>query len=199
MPFIRILPKTSLLLEYDFVDIDYETDVLTDSREHHFLVGALWKATARTRGQIKLGVSRKEFAGTDAEKDDFLAEVRLDYLISPKTSVYLAGTRKPIETDIQGTRSILSYRIRAGYQQQFTPKINGNASVYYIRNRYHGTISTQTGERTDNYYGAGLGLGYALNTWFTMGLEYDYIQRDSNLHAYNYKSNTVFLRMTAAI
>lgn len=197
--FYRILPKTSLLLEYDFIDIDYETDVLNDSKEHHFLAGFLWKITGKTRAQIKMGVNKREFDDTDQDLETFLAELRLDYLISPKTSIYLTGTRKPIETDIQGSRDILSYRIRAGYLQKFNAKLNGTANLYYIRNHYNGIAGTQNLERKDNYYGAGLGVGYALNSWFNMGLQYDYIQRDSDSDSFDYRTNTVFLRLTAAI
>jgi hypothetical protein len=199
--FRKIHPKTSLFVEYDYIDVNYDTDILNDNTEQHYLGGLQWNITERTRGQLKLGASKKKFSGNGGTTTDFLAEIRLDYLISPKTSVYIIGTRKPIETDIQGTTDILSYRLKIGYLQRLTAKIGAHINLHYYRDRYQGnlTVGTQTGERKDDYYGAGLGFGYALKRWLKLGLDYEYDQRDSNFHSYDYRTNTVFFSLTAAI
>lgn len=199
--YYRIFPKTVFLIEYDFIDINYQTDDLSDSTEHHFWAGIQWHITARTKGQIKLGDSLKKFAKTGGDTNSFLAEMRLDYRISPKTSLYLIGVHKPLETDIQGMKDISSYRVRFGYVQRLTPKVGGTVKFYYVRDHYNGelTVGTQTDARTDNYYGAGIAIGYALQSWLNVGLDYEYVQRDSNFHTYNYKTNKVYLSLTAAL
>lgn len=198
--FYRLLPKTSLLLQYEFIDIDYDQDVLSDSQEHRALTGLQWDVTVKTKGTIRVGYGWRDMDFGD-DRDEFIGEVRLDHRFTPKTSAYMLFTRRIEETDVPGTQNLLSHRLQVGYRQLLTPRLTGNADLYYYRDSYRGdtTVGDTTDEREDDYYGARVTLGYKFRSWLTAGLGYHYLERDSNFAESDYTNNTVYLTLTAAI
>lgn len=197
--FYRMLPKTSVLLQYDLADIDYEEELVPDSREHRVLTGFFWDVTAKSRGTVKVGYGTRDVDGGD-DRRDVVGEVRLDHRFTPKTSAYAQFTRRVEETDIQGTQNVLSHRVQVGYRQRLAPWLNGTVALSYYRDSYRGDLAGgQTDERQDDYYGARLGAGYQFRRWLNFGLGYHYLRRDSNFSEFDYTNNTVYLTVTAAL
>jgi len=200
--FYRMLPKTSVYLLYDYIDIDYDWDILGDSTEQHYYLGLQWDMTAKSTGRIMVGYGEKDFdAGTGSDQDDLLGEIQVDHRFTKKTSAYLRATRKTNETDTPGVKNILSYRTQLGFRQRVTAKLRGSIDLFYLRDSYQGdiTIEGQTDERVDDYYGAGLALGYAPLRWLNLTLGYRFTERDSNFSRFDYQSNTVYLTLAAAM
>ncbi|BCR05784.1 hypothetical protein DESUT3_28530 [Desulfuromonas versatilis] len=204
--FHQFWPKTSLFLEYEFVDIDYDRDLLPDSQEHHYFAGVLWDASEKLRLQGKLGYGVKQFDGRLRDPDDnhdFIGEARLDYHFTPKTSVALITTRQVNETDIlAGPSNVLTHRVGVAYSQRITSKVRAIADLNYIRDSYRGgdvVVNLETGKRRDNYYSAGLALGFSLRKWLNLSAGYNYVERDSNFDSSDYQSNIFLLTLTAAI
>lgn len=56
---LKILPKTSGILEARHKDIEYKEAVNRDSRELQLFVGAEWEATAQTTGSVRLGIKER--------------------------------------------------------------------------------------------------------------------------------------------
>jgi hypothetical protein len=197
-----MLPKTSVYLLYEHIDIDYDQDILADSTERHYYLGLQWDMTAKSRGRFMLGYGEKDFnADAVSDQDDLLGEIQLDHRFSPKTSVYLRATRKTNESDIPGVKNILTHRAQLGLRQRLTAKLRGSIDLYYLRDSYRGeiTVDNLRGERTDDYYGAGVALGYAPLRWLNLALGYRFSERDSNFSRFNYQSNTVYLTLAAAM
>jgi hypothetical protein len=200
--FYRMSPKTSVYLLYEHIDIDYDQDILADSTENHYYVGLQWDMTAKSRGRFMLGYGEKDFAAdAGSTQNDLLAEIQLDHRFTPKTSVFLNATRKTNESDIPDVKSILTHRTQLGLRQRLAAKIRGSLDIFYLRDSYRGeiTVDNLRGERVDEYYGAGLALGYVPLRWLNMTLGYRFIERDSNFSGYNYQNNTVYLTLAAAM
>lgn len=203
--FHQVLPKTSAFLEFEFIDINYDRNFLGDSQEQHYFAGLLLDATEKTKIRGKLGYGVKSFSGTGATIDDsrdFIGEVKLDYSFTPKTSLALTATRAISETDILGLSDVLTHRVGIVYSQRITAKVRAIADLDYLRNSYRGgdvIIGLLAGKRVDDYLGAGISLGFSLRDWLNLSAGYKYTERDSNFDLYDYKTNTFFMTLTAAL
>ncbi|MBE0596463.1 MAG: outer membrane beta-barrel protein [Desulfuromonadales bacterium] len=198
--FYRMLPKSSVLLQYEFIDVDYDENEVSDSQEHRLLAGLYWDVTVKTRGTIRFGYSWREVEAAD-DRDEAIGEVRLDHRFTPKTSAYVLFSRRIEETDIRDTQDMLSHRLQVGYRQALTRRLTGTIDAYYYQNDYRGTRAFDgvLREREDELLGAKVALGYRFRSWLASALSYTYVERDSNVPTYNYTNNTVFLSLTAAL
>ena len=60
--FYLFRPKTSLFYEYEFVDVSYVDNILSNSAEHHSFLGVQWDVTAKSKGSVKAGYGLKDFS-----------------------------------------------------------------------------------------------------------------------------------------
>lgn len=203
--FHQFWEKTSAFLEYGFIDINYDRDFLVDSQDQHYFAGLLWDATEKTRVQGKLGYGVKAFSGSGNSLDDsrdFIGEAKIDHSFTPKTAVALTATRAISETDILGLSDVLTHRVGIAYSQRITSKVRAIVDFNFLRNSYRGgdvIVGLLAGKRVDNYFGAGISLGFSLRDWLNLSAGYKYTERDSNFNVNDYKNNTFFISLTAAL
>jgi hypothetical protein len=200
--FYKLLPKTAVFFEYDFVDIHYKKELLDDSVEHHFLGGLQWEITGKSRGIAKAGYGIKNFENDDVDtaKKLFL-ELQLEHRFTPKSTLKLIGTRRTNETNISTTDYILTHSVTAEYLQRLTAKISGAFDLSYQHDKYKGdlTFGGKTDERKDDIYRASLAFDYAFKNWLKFDLGYIFTKRDSNFSDFDYTNNTVFFRVTGSL
>lgn len=200
--YYQATPKSALFLEYQYIDVEYDVNSADDSVQTNYFLGFERKMTARMRALVKIGYGSKDYDQDNGyDRDAFLVESQVDFAFTPKTSMYLRGTQKLLETDQLGARNILSKRVQFGYRQKLMAKLRAEVSAFYLRNDYDGasTIGLQTAVRKDDEYGAVLALGYSPVRWGNLTLGYEYRQRDSNFDTEDYQANTIFLRFTVAL
>ena len=192
--FYTLTPKTSIFFQAEYIWIDYDEDINSDSDEMNYFVGIRMKTSAKTRGTVKVGYGKKDYDESGlSNKEEWLGEGRFDYFFTPKTSIYLTGFRRVHETDSLGSKDVLTHRVLLGYRQRFTAKLRGEAAVYYRNDEYGGN------DREDDYYGFTAALGFSPRSWLNFSLGYSYRDRESNLDTQDYTNNTVFMRFTAAL
>ena len=198
--FYDLTPKTSLFIQGEYVDVDYDEDINSDNDVMNYYIGAQMRASKKLRGRVKIGFGEKDFDdSTLDDRDEWLAEARLDYFFTPKTSVYLRSARRVLESDSIGTNSIVSFRTRLGYRQRFTAKLRGEMAAYYEERDYKDDVVAGVPKRDDDEYGFIAAVGFSPTRWLNVSVGYEYEERDSNLDGKDYTSNTCFLRMTAAL
>ncbi|MEW6110172.1 MAG: outer membrane beta-barrel protein [Nitrospirota bacterium] len=200
--FYKFTPKTSIFAEYEFIDINYDDDSLSDSREHNLWAGLQWDVTAKSRGMLKAGYGTKKFKRRDIRNNKtFVLEGRIEYRLTSKTSFNFLAWRKTNETDISTTNFIVSTGARIGYLHKLTGKISDFASLSYINDRYKGEFTSggKTGERDDNYYSAGIGIRYEFRRWLNSEIGYIYGKRDSNFQDYDYSNNTLYFKINSSM
>jgi hypothetical protein len=200
--FYQVSPKTALFVQGEYIVIDYDSNANTDSEQMNYYLGLEFKATDKTRIRAKAGIGQKDYDDSSSDdRDDFLAEAQVDYAFTPKTSIYLRGLQRVLETDEAGARDILSIRFQLGYRQRIYAKLRAEAAVFFTHNNYDGTttIGTQTGEREDDETGGVIALGYAPVDWSTFTVGYEYRERNSNFDTEDYRANTVFMRLNVAM
>lgn len=199
--FYKIKPKTSLFVQYEYVDISYRQDTLSNSNENHFYGGVEWDITAKSKGSMKAGYGIKNFSSQIDTARDFIFEVQIDHKFTPKTSLIIKASRRTEETNISTTNFILANSIGAEYIHRLTGKITGYASIFYENDTYEGqlTFDGQTKTRKDNYLKGVLALQYQFKEWLKTDAGYIYSWRGSNFSDFEYTSNTFFLRLTGSL
>lgn len=201
--FYRLSPKTKLLGQYRYIDVDYRKDTLSNSREHHYLGGVYWDITTKSRGQVKAGYGVKEFSRSSVDTvHNFIFESQIDYRFTPKTSIVLKGYRKTQESNIDDADYILSTGGSLQYMQRMTRKISASARVGYWNEQYKAddvTLGDTTKKREDNIFEAGLSFRYDLKEWLKFDVGYLYTNRDSTFSEHDYSNNTFFVGLSGGL
>jgi len=185
----KFWPKTSLFAEYEYSDIDFDSGSTFDSEENRYYGGIHWDVTAKTRGTIKLGYIDKEFDQSSAnDQDDFSMEVQTRHHLTPKRELQINAYRKFNESDYEAASSFLATGMTISLAQRFTEKWSGTLNASYENNDYNGV------DREDDLYGIGPALSFEAKRWLTFNLGYYYYNNDSDINAYSYTENNLFLR-----
>jgi polysaccharide biosynthesis protein VpsM len=199
--FYKFKPKTSLFVEYEFINIQYKNDTALNSKEFHYLGGLQWDMTAKSSGTIKAGYGFKDFNEPDAEDSkDFIMELQLSHRFTPKTSMTLFASRTTNETNIATTDYILSTTIGVGYAQMLTSKLTADIQLAYTNDIYRHdlTYNNETDQLNDKYYTAAFSLRHKVKRWLEASVGYLFSKRDSNFSDFDYTTNSIFLRATGS-
>lgn len=189
--FYKFWPKTSLFVEYDYSDIDFDSASTYDNAESRYYGGVTWDLTAKTRGTFKLGYMDKDFDSAAIEDQDGLSlEIQTQHNLTPKRSLQINGYRKFHESDIEGASSFMSTGIDVGLRQRFTEKWSGTFNVFYENNEYNEI------DRDDDFFGLGPALRFKPKNWMYFDLGYYYYNNDSNITTYDYNAQQILLRAT---
>lgn len=200
--FYKFQPKTSLFLEYEFLDIQYREDTALNSKEHHYFGGIQWDITAKSKGSIKAGYGVKDFDDPGAENsNDFIMEAQIGHKFTPKTSLILKASRRTNETNISAYNFVLSDTVELEYLQRVTGKITCDIKLSYTNDKYKGILTSDgvTQKLEDNYYTGAFAFQYKFKEWLNLDSGYIYIKRDSNFSDFDYINNVLFLRITGSL
>ncbi len=200
--FYKVRPKTSVFVEYEFADINYATDTLSNSRENNFFGGIQWDITAKSKGSIKAGYGVKEFVDPAIKGgNNFILEAQIDHKFTPKTSLILKASRKTDETDVAGTNFIVATTFGANYVQRITGKLTGNINLSYTNDQYTGALTFNgiTKPLEDDYYSGTLALSYKFREWIQLDLGYKYEKRNSSFSDFDYVTNNIFFRIIGSL
>ncbi|MFO7752055.1 MAG: outer membrane beta-barrel protein [Desulfobacteraceae bacterium] len=194
--FYKVKPKTSVFVEYDFADINYDENSLFDSQEHRYYAGVDWDVTAKTRGRAKMGLIEKNFdeSGIDDE-EGFSMEVQAQHNFSPKRAINLNLFRHYTESSIGDSWASMTTGADAALLQRFTEKWSSTVSVNFTRDDYEGAYTSggKTDEREDDTFRAGASLIFEPRDWLSFDLGYYYSNRDSNFSEFDFENNTVYI------
>ena len=192
--FYKFWPKTSLFVEYNFSDIDFDGGTSTDSTEDRYYAGATWDMTAKTRGTLKLGYIEKDFDSPAIEDQEGLSvELQTQHNLTPKRGLQINGFRKFSESDFGSASTFLSTGIDVALLQRFTEKWSGTFDVSFENNDYKGF------DRTDDLFGIGPTLRFEPRKWLIFDLGYNYYLNDSNITTYDYEANQIYFRATLSL
>ena len=195
--FFKIRSKTSLFAQYNIIDISYDEDSVRDSREQRILGGVYRNMTEKTKGSFRIGYGLREF--DDAQIDDaegIVFEARLDYQVTPKTSLGLGAYHRNEETPDSTANYVVSTSATATYRQKLTDKFTFAFELLYRDEDYQGGVSK---ERSDQFFSPSPSIKYAFRDWISAGLTYGYRQRESNEDAFDYTGNRVVFEIRGAI
>lgn len=199
--FYKATPKTRFFIEYEYIDITYDKNILSDSQEHHYFGGIQWDITAKSKGSIKAGYGAKDFASATKTNNDFIFEAQIDHHFTPKTSLMLKASRKTTETDISTTDFVVSDTVELEYLQRVTAKITADIKLSYTRDAYKDefTYGGRTAPLDDDYYYGAFALQYKFREWVFADAGYIFMKRASSFSDFDYTTNVIFIRITGTL
>lgn len=199
--YFRVLPKTSLFVEYDFKTAAYlEEESALDSTVQSGFVGATWEVSPQVNGTAKAGYLSKNYK--EAEVDDFstwVGSLSMTTALADGVTLRLGGKRDVVEGKTLDSRYYTSTGLDAELTVWFLERLAGIARVSYRRDEYPDIAAGQTEKRDDKTTSAGAGLKYTFNRWLSVDLDYTRTAKDSNIPDSSPTENAIALKITAAL
>ena len=190
----RALPRTSALFEVRRTNIDYKlsTSPLSGDETRYF-AGVSWEATAQTTGTIKIGRLERKFDGnTFPEFSGPSYEALITWM--PRTYSKFDFFAARLTNESTGLGSfILTSVAGVTWTHDWNSRLTTGAALRYAKDDY------QDFNRNDDTASLGLRVGYKFRRWLTLGAEYTYTRRDSNIPQFEYNKNLYFFTATATM
>jgi hypothetical protein len=195
--FYRVLPKTSVLGEYEYQIIRYDLARVADDRDseaHFFKVGVRGDLTAKTSATIKVGYEIKDY-DNPARKDfdGLVVEGEIIWKYRDPSQLRLYGGRANIESTFEENNFYVANYGGVELRHYLTSVLILTARGLVGTNDYPTvvTIGDETKKRSDTFYEFGLSLRYQIRRWLALEMAYQFLQRDSNFRDFDYTNNRV--------
>lgn len=196
--FWRVGPKTEWLIQGTQLRTDYSSSTsLQDNVENRALTGLKWEATALTTGTAKIGYSERKYSSPLAAQQKArggIWEVGIRW--SPLTySIVDFATGKRF-TDSQAgpasTYAKVEY-LTLAWTHGWSERMRSILSGAYEDDTYAGI------SREDKVGYVSSKLEYDMRRWLTLGAEYKFSERDSNVDGSSYKQNLLMFSLRATL
>jgi hypothetical protein len=195
--FYRVFPKTSVLGEVQYNIVRYDEPAVAadrDSDSWRFLVGVKGDITAKTTILLKIGWEWKDYDNAAREDwDGVIAEGNVIWKYREPSEVRIFGGRANVESLFEGTNYYVSTyggaEVRHFLSERLTLRVRGLGGI----NQYPEdvTVGTQSGEREDVFFEAGVALKYQMRRWVAFEVAYGFLKLDSNFDEFDYTDNRV--------
>ena len=190
--YVRLAPKTYALAEVRNTDIDYRLpSVPLSGEERRYYGGISWDATAATTGTLKAGRLERKF---DSGGEDTASSWEGIVSWSPRTySQFDLYTSRQTNESTGVGRFILSSIGGLAWNHAWSSVLSTGVDLKFQKDNYRGF------DRRDELRTVGLRAGYKFRRWLTLGAEYTYTNRDSNIQTFDYDRNLYLLTATASM
>lgn len=185
--YANIARKLSLVVQPRLDYVDYVTPgAILDSRELSVLAGVRWEATAKTSGEIKVGIEQKDFRAAvlpDSVEARWLAEVVWELRTFSK--LQLRTSQRSAESTEAGA-SLVSRSLEVNWIHGFTPRVKLDTGIRYDLDNF-------SDRREDETALAWGDLEYSLLRWLVIGAGIEHSYRDSTTAGADYADTRMML------
>lgn len=192
--FHRLGGSTTALLEARHTDYDYLlANSPRNSTEDALLAGAVWEATAKTTGKVRVGYEKKDFQRNDIDDlESPMWEIGIDW--EPRTySKFSLSTRQSFDEGDDGSNAIKNTSSTLAWSHGWTPRITTRLFVGFSQQDYEGQ------DRQDDITKTGANLTYKIRSWLDIGAGYTYIDNNSDADNEGYKRNIYVISLTGSL
>ncbi|MBN2570228.1 MAG: outer membrane beta-barrel protein [Deltaproteobacteria bacterium] len=202
--YYSLTPKTDILVDYSYSDVNYDHADTNDNENHMAYVGLSFDPTAKIQGYAKFGWAEKKYKQSSTTRDDsasiFSTLVNLGYIVTPLDKITVSATRV-IDEDVDNNAAYTSTNASLAWSHllAWNEKISMTASLGYGNRDYDMADTDVDGTskiREDDSWNAGIGFGYMMQRWLKFALNYSYTHNGSNFERYDYDENRVFFSVT---
>ena len=183
--YLKVLPKTSVFVEYALKDVDYEViepilGVTLDNETDFAQVGIKWDATGKSTGILKAGYSWRDYDDkTLGEHNTWVGSLEGVHNFDKYTTLTLTAARTLDETSLSGTRFTTSTGAFGELKHKFYRKFSLAARGSRTEVDFSDPLATVE-KRIDRVGTVGAGFGYDMQDSLTFALNYDHTKRNSN-------------------
>jgi hypothetical protein len=194
--FYRVLPKTSVLGEVDYIWTRYDepaSAVARDSDGWRFWLGVKGDITAKTTVLLKLGWEWKDYESpAQRDWDGLVAEGNIIWKYREPSEVRIFGGRANVESLFEGTNYYVStyggIEVRHFLSERLIVRVRGLGGVNdYPRD----VLNPGQEDRSDTFFEAGVSLKYQMRRWLAFEIGYNYLVNNSNLDEFDYTDNRI--------
>lgn len=187
----RVAPKTSLLADLLYTDINYDA-ADSGSKETSWMLGVTWEASARTSGRISYGDQKKKFDNPDQR--DYSGPVwAASVSWRPRTySVFTLTTTRNTQEPDGNAQYVVRQDISLSWRHQWATRFSTVADIGYGEDDYRPDV------RTDDIWYYGIGAFYAINQHFRLGASWQGYDRSSDESEFDYRRNIYMLTLEAS-
>lgn len=162
-----------------------------DRTESDVLVGFGWELTAKTSGEILVGILNRDF-DDPARGDDksFDWDARVYWSPKPYSKVTAFTRRTSREDASGGVGTFLADTLGIRWRHAFSETTELDTNLEY-------TVADYDSPRTDKYLLWDLGITQGINRWLDFGVTYQYLGRNSNIPGIDYDDHEILLELRA--
>lgn len=165
-----------------------------DSDGYSVVGGAEFRVTNLVRGGVYAGYQEQSYDDpTLPEISGLSYGADLDWAATPLTTVRLEAAATIEETTTVGASGYMAQSVGLGVDHELTRDVIVGARASFGNNDYEGV------GRSDDIIRAGVGVDYLINRNFSVGLAYDYTDRNSNVPGLDFDRNEVGLTLKAKL
>ncbi len=193
--FYQISSKISLLAEYNFGTINYDSNQTnSDSKYHQLRLGTVGELSSKLKGTVKAGY---RYVGYDESgKKDFSSFTlfgSIKYDVTERTEINLFAERTSEESSYSVNSYYETNKIGVKLDHQIAERLwlKGKGSFQYNRYPAETIEGSKTAKRKDTLWGLGTGLKYEVKEWLVIDADYEFKQRASNFAAYDYDDHKI--------
>ena len=193
---LRILARTSLLLEYTYSATDYRESRTTENNYSNIInAGITWDITPKTRGGVRGGYVVREYYALNRTDDTVYVSADISHEITSRTIFTLRALRDVFDTsqaddNLQFSSSYVSNQVSAGLSHTYR-KFTGSIGGDYIYDRYLYDDLIPGEKRRDHVWRGWAGIDYQMQRWIKLGIKYRYTDLDSNFDTQDYIENLI--------
>ncbi len=195
--FYRLLPKTSILGEVDYVQVRYDERASAADRDSdgwRFWLGVKGDITPKTTILLKLGWEWKDYENPVRQDwDGLVAELNVIWKYREPSEIRIFGGRANVESTFEGTNYYVSSyggaEVRHFLSERLILRVRGLGGV----NQYPEDVllGVNSADRTDAFFEAGISLKYQMRRWLAFELGYKYLTLNSNFNQFDYTDNRI--------
>lgn len=199
--YYRFIPKTSAFVEYDFKNTNYDLKVDgLDNQVQKPLLGLTWEISELTKGTVKGGYLFKNYdAQSNNNIDTWTVSLELDQEITNSSSIKVVGLREVNEGNVKGTTYYTTTGVFAEYTYKLDYKVSAVVRGSYGADDYNNAAGSTSPDRNDTTLMGGVGLKYQMRDWLEFALNYNHLDRSSNISYFDLKDNTTSLTVNFAL
>lgn len=182
---VRVMPKTTLLLEYRNTRFDYKRNVQgLDGTEQRYLVGAEWEATALTSGNFKVGYLDKDYKAAGRKGFGGLTwEGGVSWKPLTYSTVDISTGRSAADPTGNNGDFVKNSFIATNWTHEWATYFSTRVSLVHSESDFAGTARQ---DKTDTL---GVAANYDFRRWVRLGASYEYSKRNSTAPINDYDRN----------
>lgn len=183
-----------ILTSVDYLDRLDDNGLNRDSEGYEIRGGARIDFTGILFGDVFIGYLNRDYDDpTLRSVDTVVGGLDLTWNVTPLTTVIGGFTREVSETTLAAASGTLKTEYKVSVDHELLRNLILSARAAMSTEEFEGIA------REDDYLNAGIGAKYMLNRNFSLVLDYDYEERDSNVAGSDYETNKILLRLRAQL
>jgi hypothetical protein len=203
--FWKFQPKTDLRLTYNYGVKEFNSDANRDVTRHVILLGIRGELTSKLSSTFRIGYEDREpnGSGPGPQAKAYRGIVGGgDWVYQPteRLRITLLTDRSVQESIFANELFFLSTMGTLAVEQRVGPKVSVTARLTGGENAY--PTKSQVGDNTpfkfrnDMILGWGAGVGYDVQPWLRLALDFLHTDRDSNFRAFSFKDDKLSAMIT---